>query len=269
MRFLIRLHQQAVSGHTLIPVNYSYPLSAAVYRIISKGDSAYAAFLHEEGYGKGFKLFTFSEIRCPFKIEDDRMRLLSNELYFYICFHLPRAMESFVKGLFLSESITIADQQSKAIFTVKSVESLSNPLQQHQDNELVNVLLQPLSPVVAGLQNEKGNYDFLSPEDSRFAESIVYNWRNKIATCYDEPTASAALLIIEIMPVKQPFKSRLITVKSGTPEETKIRGWRNFGLKVTGERRFVEILMNAGAGVYNSMGCGCVEVVVNDKNHKK
>ncbi|MBS1744677.1 MAG: CRISPR-associated endoribonuclease Cas6, partial [Bacteroidetes bacterium] len=43
--------------------------------------------------------------------------------------------------------------------------------------------------------------------------------------------------------------------------ETKIRGWMNFGLKVTAEKRFAELLQNAGLGLYNAMGCGCVELV--------
>src|SRR5690606_28210380 len=130
------------------------PLSAAIYRIISKGSAEYAAFLHEEGYGKGFKFFTFSQLQCNFRVEGDRFRLLQNEAVFKIGFHLPKAMENFIKGLFQSEQIDIADKKSRAVFSVKSVESLPNPLQQHKENELVNSQMKPLSPVVAGLQNE-------------------------------------------------------------------------------------------------------------------
>ncbi|MCH5598022.1 CRISPR-associated endoribonuclease Cas6 [Niabella ginsengisoli] len=233
MRFsiqLIAIH----SGVNIISLNYQYALSSAIYRIIAKGDAAYASFLHETGYGKGFKFFTFSQINCPFKIEGDRMRLLSNELNFQVAFHLPQAAENFVKGLFQAEQIDIADKKSKASFRVKSVESLPNPLQQHKDNEIVNTQLKPLSPIVAGLQNDKGNYDFLSPDDERFTQSLIYNWRSKIATCYDEETAAGALLIMEVISMKNPFKSRLITIKADTAAETKIRGWMNFGLKVTG-----------------------------------
>lgn len=257
MRLQLTLTTNQVNA--CIPLNYQYPLSAAIYRIIAKGDNDYASFLHEKGYGKGFKFFTFSQINVPFKIEGDRMRLLSNELSFQVAFHLPQAMESFVKGLFQSEKIDIADAKSKAGFTIKSAESLPNPLQQFKENELVSIYLKPLSPVVAGLRNEKGNYVFLSPDDLRFAESLLYNWRNKIATCYDEAMASSALLMLKVVPTKQPFKSKLITIKYGKPEETKIRGWLNLELQVTAEKRFVELLLNAGVGVYNSMGCGCVK----------
>ena len=260
MKFRIIL--SASKRNCVIPMNYSYPLSAAIYKILQKADTDYAAFLHETGYGKGFKLFTFSQINCPFNIEGDRMKLLNNTVSFETSFHLPEASQNFIKGLFLSQQIDIADKKSKATFTVASVESLPNPLQSFKENEIISVQLQPISPVVAGVQNEKGNYDFLSPGDTRFSDHIIYNWRSKIATCYDEPTATNALLIIEVSPLKKPPKSRLITIKANTPAETKIRGWMNFGLKVTGEKRFVEILMNAGVGLYNAQGMGMLEVIV-------
>ncbi len=69
--------------HT-IPMKYQYPLSAAIYKIIAKGDSEYASFLHEAGYRIGFKLFSFSQINCPFNIQGDRMQLLSTELTFQV-----------------------------------------------------------------------------------------------------------------------------------------------------------------------------------------
>ncbi len=262
MRFKISLRPQTPEPELMW--NYNYPLSSAIYRIIAKGDAAYATFLHERGYGKGFKLFTFSQINCPFNIEGDHLRLLGEELSLQVAFHLPKAMESFVKGLFQSEKIDITDSKLKAHFNVKSIESIAEPFGEHAENVIINTRLKPLSPMVAGLKNDRKMYDFLSPEDPRFAESLIYNWRNKIASCYDEMTASAALLMVEVVPMKQPFKSRLMTIKEDLKQESKIRGWMNFGLKVTAEKRYLKLLLNSGAGLYNSMGCGFVEVVTGD-----
>ncbi|QEC45838.1 CRISPR-associated Cas6 family protein [Pseudobacter ginsenosidimutans] len=256
MRFLITLTCQQTD--LVIPINYQYPLSAVLYHIIARGDKDYASFLHQKGYGKGFKLFTFSQISCPFKIEGDRLKLLSQDLNFQVAFHLPQAMEPFVKGLFQCERIDIADKKSRTSFTVKSIESLPDPLQSVKELEIANIQVKPISPIVAGLQNEKGNYDFLSPDDARFKESLLYNWRNKIATCFDTQTASQALLMIDIILMKQPPKSRLMAIKADTREETKIRGWINFNLRVIAEKRFVKLLLNTGMGIYNSMGCGCI-----------
>jgi CRISPR-associated endoribonuclease Cas6 len=263
MRFKLNLvlrHNAAI-----IPINYQYPVSAAIYKIIARGDNAYASFLHENGYRqegslKTFKFFTFSDLRTPFKIAGDRLRLTANHAELEICFHLPQAAETFIKGLFMQQQFQIADKKSKAHFEIQSVESLPDPLQAYKPNELISIILKPWSPVVAGLPNAKGNYDFLSPDDIRFAESLVYNWRNKVSTCFDSATGNAALLMMEVTLLNHPAKSRLIAIKADTPEETKIRGWMSFGLKITGEKRFVELILNGGAGVYNSVGCGCVEI---------
>lgn len=256
MRFLVKLISEKPE---VIPINYQYPLSAAIYRIIAKGDADYANFLHEKGYGKKFKFFSFSQITCPFKIEADRLLLQSNELSFQITFHLPKAAESFIKGLFQSEKLAIADRISKGRFTVQSIETLPSPLESYKENEITQVVLRPLSPVVAGLMKDNGKYDFLPPDDPRFAESLIYNWRSKIETCYDKATAQGALLIMEQKARKLPPRSRLITVKAGTEAETKIRGWMNVDLSVTAEKRFIEILLNAGVGLYNAQGMGYVE----------
>lgn len=245
----------------MIPINNQYPVSSAIYRIMAKGDAEYARFLHEQGYGKGFKFFTFSALSCPFTVEGDRLRLHKNELSFFVSFHLPEASQHFIKGLFQSERLTIADRKSKAEFQIASVEAMPNPLKDYGENQLASLDLRPLSPVVAGIKNEKGNYDFLEPQDERFAQSLLYNWREKIRSCYDEGTAREAVLTAAVSLLKNPPKSRLITIKADTPEQTKIRGWVNFGLNVTAERRFLELLLNCGAGLYNAMGMGCMGLV--------
>lgn len=257
MQFKITLHRH--SQMAILPINYQYPLSAAIYKIMEKADAEYANFLHEKGYGKGYKFFTFSDIKCPFRIKDDRLHLLSKEMEFIISFHLPEASQHFIQGLFQSEQIDIADKKSKVTFQVKSVEALPNILSHFKENELLPMEIKPLSPIVAGVKNEKGNYDYLHPEDKRFAESLLFNWREKIKANYNDTTAKNAFLSMNVNLLKNPAKSRLITIKAGTPAETKIRGFINFQLNVHAEKRFLEILMNCGVGLYNAQGMGSVE----------
>ncbi len=229
---------------------------------MEKGNTTYADFLHNTGYGRGFKFFTFSDINCPFEVKGDRLRLKKDELTLAVCFHVTEAMESFIKGLFTSEKIDIADKKSKASFQVASVETVPNPLSMYNESEIVSKLLKPLSPIVSGVPNDKGNDDYLEPSDPRFIERLLLNWRSKIEDCYDKATANGALLMMEVIPTKHDFKSRLITIKADTEAETKIRGWVNFELKVTAEKRFVELLLNAGLGLFNAQGMGCVEVSI-------
>ncbi len=63
MRFKLTL--QTLQYPAFLPFNYQYPLSSAIYKIIRSADKDFAAFLHNKGYGEGyksFKLFTFSDI---------------------------------------------------------------------------------------------------------------------------------------------------------------------------------------------------------------
>ena len=172
MRFRLTLHTKQYS---LIPFNYQYPLSAAIYKIIQSADAQFAEFLHNTGYGqrhKNFKLFTFSDIKTPFVKNGDRMRLQTGEGELIVCFYIPQAAENFIKGLFLDQKLEIADQKSKTTFIISQVESLPvtyNPAVEKQ-------VLQPLSPLILGKKNSRGHYDYRSPEDEDFKDCLLHNW---------------------------------------------------------------------------------------------
>ena len=134
--------------------------------------------------------------------------------------------------------------------------------EEFEEEEVITGILKPSSPIVAGSKNEAGNYDFSNPENEDFADNLIYNWREKIKTQYDEETAMNADLNIEIQFYQNPPKSRLITIKAGSAEETKIRGFVNFKMEVRAEKRFVELAMNSGFGLYNAVGMGFVDIVI-------
>lgn len=260
MRFEIKL--QAFKGNE-IPINYQYPLSAAIYKILAKGDADYASFLHEEGYGKGYKLFTFSDLKFKFKlVKGDRMQLLDDLVSFYVHFHIPEASGNFVMGLFKSEEIVIADKKSKTIFKVQSVISNNTPWSKGIDkNEIIQTVFKPTSAVLMGVKNDRGHYDYLEPKDERYIEALVFNWRGKIKETYDKFTAKNAILNAEIEYYENPYRSRLVHIKQDSKQATKVRGYVNFKIKLIAERRFVELLYNAGVGIGNAQGMGCCEVI--------
>ena len=258
MRFHLNLI--ALEGR-LLPFNYQYPLSAAIYKIIQRADAEFAFFLHNHGYGQGhksFKLFTFSDIRTPFQKRGDRMQLLTGEAQLTICFYMPRAAENFIKGLFMNQQLEIADHRSKICFHITQVES-----QPQVKNHTWPVILQPLSPLVVGRKNERGHYDYRSPEDLDFAECLYYNWMEKcaavelpIAAGDEEPETS-----IDVLLFKHPPQQRLITIKAGTEAETKIRGYTKFRLAITAPEEMLELAMGAGLGLHNAQGMGCLGIV--------
>lgn len=257
MRFKLTLH---TAKGSLLPFNYCYPLSAAIYKIIARADQAFALFLHNTGYGNGhksFKLFTFSDIRTPFVRRGDRMQLTSSEAEVVVCFYLPQAAEIFIKGLFMHQQLELADRVSKAVFQVAGVESQPMAI----DKE--TVVLQPLSPLVVGRKNEKGHYVYRCPIDDDFTNCLYHNWMEKCAAVglpvgarQDEPEVS-----LEVLLFAHPPQQRLITIKSGTDAETKIRGYTKFRLAVSAPVEMLEVALGAGLGLHNAQGMGCVGVV--------
>ncbi len=257
MRF--KLNLQSLQSQTLLPFNYQYPLSAAIYKIIQSADAEFAMFLHNTGYGQGhksFKLFTFSDIRTPFKKNGDRMQLQSNEAELIVCFYMSNAAENFIKGLFMNQQLEIADSKSKAIFTVAGVESLP-----HQTQNKTTVLLQPLSPLVVGRKNKRGHYDYRSPEDEDFAECLYYNLIEKCAAAGIDEAILDKKIWIEVRPFSHPPQQRLITIKSGTTAETKIRGYTKFRLAISAPEEVLEVALGAGMGLHNAQGMGCVGMI--------
>ncbi|MFB9055354.1 CRISPR-associated endoribonuclease Cas6 [Mariniflexile ostreae] len=261
MRFKLLLVSK--NSNPTIPINYQYPLSAAIYKILQKADVDYATFLHEEGYVvddglKHFKLFTFSDLNCRFKIKGDRM-LINSAVELVVSFHLPEAAQHFVKGLFLSQDIDIADKKSKATFKVNSVEAMSDPFSVIENKVNNTIAVRPISACVAGIKNDKDDYDFMPPTDERFALCIQYNWEQKLKALkipFNENELKVAINLKNTKP-----KSRLITIKAFTKQQTRIKGYLNFDMEFTGSQEQLQVIYNAGAGLYNALGMGCLELI--------
>lgn len=256
MRFKILL--SPTSAPSVIPINYQYPLSAAIYKVLDRADSDYAAFLHEKGYRadgslKNFKLFTFSDLSVRFKLKGDRMHLHSPpELV--VSFHLPEVAETFVKGLFLSGQLDIADRKSKASFRIDLVNALPDPFSGSHADELLSIRVTAASACVAGRKDSEGNYGFISPEDARFPGVVQHNWEEKLKSVGIYKAGDA--LKVAVLPFQTAPKSRLITIKAFTQSQTRIRGFTDFGMELTAKRKYLELIYNSGAGVYNALGMG-------------
>lgn len=266
----LQLSLQAHDAQPVIPINYQYPLSSAIYKILDRADASYAAFLHNTGYGKHgsgkrFKLFTFSDLRAPFAPPtNDRLHLKGREAKLIACFHMPEAAETFIKGLFLHQQLDIADKVSKASFTITQVEAVDHGL---PDEPYPTVVLQPISPVVTGRKNDRGYYDFRSPLDADFTDCLRYNWVEKYLAAYPDTSTTVQelydRLAITVQLLPSPPQERRPIIKAGTPEASKLRGYMRFQLKVTGPREVIEVGMNAGISLYGSQGMGGVQICKN------
>ncbi len=259
MRLKITL-QRTNHHQQLLPVNYSYPLSCWIYRIIQQADAGYSDFLHNHGHqigNKRFKFFTFSALDIPkFKLESgsDRIRLFSEEIAVTVSFYANKAAEHFVMGLFADQTLLLGDRISQVGFRVKQVESLDWQISSQ------TIRMRTLSPLVVSRKNNRGMDNYLSPTEEGYTELLTKNLLDKYLAS-ENPLHPNWMEMPIVFQLHTPLpKSRLITLKDHTPAATRVKGYL-FDFDLTAPCELLEIGLLAGFGRYNAEGFGCCEVV--------
>lgn len=262
MQFVLTLLAQR--SHTAIPFNYPYLLTGWLYRLLHQADGQYAAFLHERGYRtrstptaqKTFRLFTFSDLRMErYEVRPQQgcFTLLSPVVQLTLSFYVDRAAEAFVQGLFQNQHLTLVNRQHRADLTVERVEMQSVPILSDR------VTVRTLSPVVVAERNEDGMDQYLHPADDRFGPLLLLNLIDKYRSAWpDMPSPADDRFSYELLTKPGSVRSRLVTIKEGSREETKVRGWYGFDFALNGPAEVLEVGLLAGVGRYNAEGFGCV-----------
>lgn len=257
MRFKITL--LLTDKQNKLPLNYQYEFSAWVYKVLKNADEEFANFLHNEGYKTGkktFKFFAFSNLKIPsFRIQEDRIIIQSSEISFYISFYTEQIAENFIIGLFQQQTFAIGDKISNVSFQVKSVESLQTPI------FLDEMTFQTASPVVIGQKNTGNTTTYLSPIDENFATLLLDNLLEKFkATQQVIPAEWQNFSLHFELLNPSSVKSRLVTIKAKTKEETKVRGFYNFRFKLKAPTELMKLALFAGIGRENALGFGAIEL---------
>ena len=275
MRLKLTIENIPENNSNILPLNYQYELSSWIYKILNHGNEEFAEWLHKEGYTKdykNFKLFTFSNLIIPkYQIKGDRMQVESRINELIVSFYPIESLEYFISGLFNNQQFTIGDKKSKAAFMVNTVEKLPEPEFQNQ------MEFKALSPILVSYKNnETQKYaEYKNPKDDNYGDLLINNLVAKYNAFYgaeDNPFGVRNPERVKLMDTGNPDyeyktlsqpKSRLITIKSGTKQESKLRGYLyKFRLKAPAE--LIRLGYYAGFGEKNSLGFGCGEII--DKN---
>lgn len=267
MRFLIQI--SAVKTPCEIPINYQYPLSAWIYKTLNAANSEFATQLHEQGVAilnRSFKLFTFSRLRFE-KSENSGniLKIHNSEGNLIINFVLDKANQHFIEGIFNKQQFTIANTQCKADFIITQVQCLPEPTFSSQ------MKFKTLSPICITKQRENNkNALFVPPDNSNYSELFMHNLLHKYMALHQHQNSQKTeeyCKTIEQIQQQQPHikllnkeKSRLITIKEGNKEETKIRGF-DFNFEITAPPALLKLGYYAGFGEKNSLGFGCCEII--------
>ncbi|MDZ7265031.1 MAG: CRISPR-associated endoribonuclease Cas6 [candidate division KSB1 bacterium] len=267
----IRLTLQPRDQLCVIPINYQYPLSAAIYKILSQASPEYAAFLHERGYaspaGKPMKLFTFSRLWCPAVRQVENTLRITNRRLCFLQISSPMLedfVQHFVIGLFQEQQLEIAGPHAVGKFLITQVETLAPPEFEPE------MQFRCLSPMVVSLMHEHlgaRKIHYLRPGDDQLSTAIAQNLRQKYEIVHHR---SAADLALDFEPDPHYIAQRLqqgkrvtkkITIKEGAEEATDIISFEvPFSLK--GNPELMEMAYECGIGEKNSMGFGMIERVI-------
>jgi CRISPR-associated endoribonuclease Cas6 len=249
-----------------IPVNYNFPLSAAIYKIYDSFAPNFADWLHNTGFkkddGKNFKLFTFSRLFFSKKevIGDE----LSAEGYVKFIFSSPlddSLINNFINGLLASKSIFIGNEHIGEKFRIEKVSILSEPKFM---NKMKYKMLSPTVSSIQGIFNDKKQTIFLNPYDNEIKQVLINNLLSKYYIFYQRPDEITMDIEFdkEYIDRKGGIKSisKLITIKESKIDEMKIKCFLA-PVSITATPAMQRIVYYCGIGERNSLGFGCLETI--------
>jgi CRISPR-associated endoribonuclease Cas6 len=268
----IKLNLQALDEPTVVPLNYNYLLSAAIYATLRSASAEYSSWLHSVGYmgpdGKPLKLFTFSKLQSPKGLVENGNIILRKDSTSFIQISSPmfdEFVQNLVVGLFISKTLTVANRRMCARFLVTRVEMLKRPVF-HPSMKFVC-----LSPfVVSGMEEKDGvlRTHYLRPDDPNLSESIRKNLVRKHGLIYrTTPEDDRMTVTLDEQYIARrggiARVSKLITIKEGSDEETRVYAIQT-PLTLEGSSELMETAYESGIGTKNSVGFGMLGVYRGD-----
>jgi CRISPR-associated endoribonuclease Cas6 len=249
-----------------MPINNSHIISSLIYNILDKSSSEYAEQLHEQGYrlqNRVFKLFTFSPLYPGNRqkwVMHENGTMSTGESLLHLDVSSPKEefIEHLVMGLLKESFVWIGKER----FRVETVRKLDPP---ELSGDMRFIML---SPLVCTTKLEREQYpQYLFPGDQGFERVLLENLCRKYQVLHGREfscdNALFKFLIDQLYVERMSGKvQKLITLKQGRSDETKIKGtFAPFRLQAPKE--LIEVGYECGFGEKNSQGFGMVKVEMN------
>lgn len=229
----------------ILPVHYNHLVQAFIYNNIDKD---LAEFLHDNGYishGRVFKLFTFSRILNRARNVNGKL-IFDKDMELIVSSPLGDFCKSIANAMLQNEKLILGHNNLK----VEEIQVIDNIVEKDE------IKVETLSGIVAystmlKADNSKYTHYFM-PDERDFNRIVSENLIRKFNALYN---ANLSLDNgIEIIALKKPkqlfsyYKNYIIKSVDG---EFLIRG----------DRRLLQLGLDAGFGSKNSQGFGCVSLV--------
>jgi len=254
-----RLTFNRTGKQRMLPMDYQYYIGAWIYKVIGHADREFAEFLHGQGYSDGnknFKHFCYSPLdfgKPAVWKEKALFEINQNQATLKVSFALGEAAEKFIIGLFNNQQVYLGDRFNGIDFTVAQIERLPDPVFGE------SMVYRAASPAVFSFLPENKKYaTYLSPEDEEYKTLAENHLKQKYQTL-PGATPLPAVPRFGFRLLGKP-KSKLITVKPYTPQESKIRGYI-FDFRLTAPVEIHRMVFATGFGEKNATGFGWVEAL--------
>lgn len=250
----------------IIPINYNYPLSAAIYKIFANAGPRFAEWLHKIGFsldgGKRFKMFNFSRLFF------EEMTVHKNSIIGegIVRFNLSSPIEetlilNFVNGLLDTKNLFIGSNECGTNFKILS--ATIKPIPKF-DYDMKFVMQ---SPTVATIKDKEGRIIYLKPTDEKTVEVLCKNLRNKYKVLYNENYEEFLHIEFDKEYIEKKGGAeqvmKLITIKENTVDEAKIKGFM-VPFRIIGDINIIKLAYFSGLGEKNALGFGSIEVAKYD-----
>ena len=260
-----------------IPINYQYPVAAAIYRLLSLANPEYSNWLHSQGYlapdGRPMKLFVFSRLNIHEKpkVDSSRNLLLANNrsrVTLYISSPmLQDFIENFVCGMFMDQIFSIGNRNARCDFQIENIQALpSISLEQWVQMAAAGSLkFRCLSSIVASVKEKDApTSKYLQPGEAKLEEIICRNLVRKFFAVSRRAPKNGQLHFI---PDQDYIASRggkriskAITICEGDEHrQTCIRSFIT-PFQLAGNPELIWCAYECGIGEKNSLGFGMIEL---------
>lgn len=226
-----------------LPLNYNHIVQSIIYRSIGTMPD-YADFLHNEGYSlekRQYKMFQFSQLSGDYYIQNKQIIFKS-----YIVFEIRSPEPLLIK--LLGESFW-----NNGIYFGKTLCTDIHMELYDYTIEVEELYIQMKTPItVYSTDYEKGKTYYYNPEEEEFYRQINDNFYRKYEAYYGVDPIST----LKIQKLDKDLPKKFVTKYQGSY----ITGWYGKYL-ISGKRKYLDFLYQAGLGSKNSQGFGMFEII--------
>ena len=248
----IKIVADVGKGLTL-PINYNYQLAGTIYRFISKSNTEYASFLHNEGYlaaQKRFKLFTFSQLMAERRRINGAHIHFRSSLTWYVSSPIEQFLSHFADTLLTESRLTLGPHHL-------TITDVTIPRAPRFHTEMHFRCLSPIVMTTVRERDGKPAMHYCLPDDPALSDLIRQNLIRKHEAIHGHTPHDDALAFH--------FDKNYINRRQG--RVTRLVDYKGIKVKgvlcpfhVSGSVALIQTGYECGFGDKNSAGFGMAEI---------